>query len=91
MIGLSGTGVVLLDEVSGGSGRDRLEKPILRAEEEGTVGKQRPRGRENEEGFSTDDAAATSEPDDTPEDVEDDDEPEFCQLINQSINQSVSS
>ena len=44
------------------------------------MGRQRPRGRENEVGFRAEEGV--SEPDDTPEDVEDDDDPEFCQLIN---------
>ena len=68
--------------LSGVAGRDRREKPVLpgRGEEEGTFGKQRPRGRENEEGFGV--SNTVSDPDDTPEDVEDDDEPEFCQSIN---------
>ena len=70
------------------AGRDRRANPTLpkRGELEGRVGKQRPRGRENEEGFVTDDV---SDPDDTPEDVDEDDEPEFCQSINHSINQSI--
>lgn len=66
----------LLDGLSGVLGKDRREKPVLpeRGDEEGTVGKQRPRGRENEDCLDTDEV---SDPVDTPEDVEDEDEPEL--------------